>query len=149
MPAPLRDVLAARGGGEPAPLIMLRWLDPCLRLYVAEDWEAEEARFEEQTDDLLDLDDTLADLRRVIFSVATEASVDKHSRILIKSNLRQHAGLESSVMWVGQGRYIELWDPARWRARLDTALQDRTGLRDRLRRFTDLRSTQAPRPKPS
>ena len=114
MPSALRDVLIERGGGKPAPLILLRWLDPCLRLYVAEDWEAEEARFESQADDLLDLDDTLADLRRVIFSLAMPVALDSHSRILIRPPLRDHADIADSAVWVGQGRYIEIWEPSRW-----------------------------------
>jgi MraZ protein len=135
MPAPLREVLAARGGGEPAPMILLRWLDPCLRLYLAEDWEAQEERFESNHDDVLDLDDTLADLRRVLFSLATKVELDRNGRLLIKPPLREHAGLDGSVVWVGQGRYIELWEPARWRARIEEAIRDRNLLR---RGFRDL-----------
>jgi MraZ protein len=133
MPAPLRDVLLERGGGKPVPLMLLRWLDPCLRLYVAEDWEAEEEAFESRAEDLLDLDDTLANLRRVIFSLATPVDLDKNSRILIRPNLREHAGLQDAIVWVGQGRYIELWEPSRWRARIESALQDRDGLRRNLK----------------
>jgi MraZ protein len=114
-------------------MILLRWLDPCLRLYVEEDWEAEEERFEQTREDTLDLDNTLADLRRVIFSLATPVTTDGHSRILIKPSLREHAGLKDAVVWVGQGRYVELWDPQRWRERIDGALRDRDGLRQSLR----------------
>ncbi len=133
MPSVLREVLQARGGGKPAPLILLRWLDPCLRLYVAEDWEAEEERFESRAEDLLDLDDTLANLRRVIFSLASPLELDKNSRILIRPKMREHASLTESVVWVGQGRYIELWEPSSWRTRIEAALQDRDGLRRSLR----------------
>jgi MraZ protein len=142
MPAPLRDVLVERGGGKPAPLILLRWLDPCLRLYVQEDWEAEEERFERQREDLLDLDETLADLRRVIFSLATPVALDGHSRVLIKPTLREHAGLGGSIIWVGQGRYMELWDPGRWRARIESALSDRQGLRQSLRALVGKRESE-------
>ena len=141
MPAPLREVLSARGNGEPVPLILLRWLDPCLRIYVGEDWEAKEEKFESQADDLLDLDDTLADLRRVIFSLATPVILDSHSRMLIKPALRDHAGLDGSVMWVGQGDYIELWEPSCWRARIAAALDDPNGLRQSLRELTKRRSS--------
>jgi MraZ protein len=136
MPSALRDVLLERGGGKPVPLMLLRWLDPCLRLYVAEDWEAEEEAFESKAEDLLDLDDTLANLRRVIFSLATPVELDKNSRILIRPPLREHAELQEAVVWIGQGRYIELWEPSRWRARVDSALQDRDGLRRSLRALT-------------
>ncbi|MCA9563166.1 MAG: division/cell wall cluster transcriptional repressor MraZ [Myxococcales bacterium] len=136
MPAPLRDVLDARSSENPPRIMLLRWLDPCLRLYVAEEWEAEEERVEASHDDLLDLDETYATLRRVIFSSATEVSFDKHNRILIRNSLRDHAGLDGSVMWVGQGRYVELWDPATWRASIETALHDRDKLRKGLREMT-------------
>ena len=117
-------------------MIMLRWLEPCLRLYVMEDWEAEEERFESTRDDLLDLDPNRADLRRVLFSWATEVTLDKHGRILVGPRLREHAGLESVVVWVGQGRYVELWEPTRWRARIEAALQDRDRLRHNLLALT-------------
>ena len=133
MPAPLREVLAARGGAEKPRLILTRWLDPCLRFYLADEWEALEEAFESGSDDPLDLDETLSDLRRVIFSGTTEVSFDKHSRILIKPSLRRHAGITDAVVWVGQGRYVELWDPSRWNARIEKALEDRDVLRRALR----------------
>ena len=129
MPAPLREALLARSGDKPVRLILTRWLDPCLRLYLADEWEALEEGFESDADDPLDLDETLSDLRRVIFSGTTEVSFDKHSRILIKPSLRRHAGLTDSVVWVGQGRYVELWDQGRWNARIEKALEDRDVLR--------------------
>jgi MraZ protein len=129
MPSPLREALLSRGKGGSTSMIMLRWLEPCLRLYVTDDWEAKEERFESTGDDLLDLDPNRADLRRVLFSWATEVTLDKHSRLLINPRLREHAGLGSLVVWVGQGNYIELWEPTRWRARIEAALQDREKLR--------------------
>lgn len=133
MPSAFREVLASRCNETAPRMILLRWLDPCLRLYVADDWEAEEERFESQADDLLDLDETYADVRRVIFSLATDVVPDRHGRILIKPSHRSHADLNESVIWVGQGRYIELWDPVRWRSRIEAALGDRDALRQGLR----------------
>ncbi|MBN1947599.1 MAG: division/cell wall cluster transcriptional repressor MraZ [Bradymonadales bacterium] len=132
MPSSFREIIQARGGGKPAPLILLRWLDDCLRLYLLEDWEAEEERFESSLDDLLDLDETAADIRRVLFSLATEVDLDGHNRILIRPALREHAGIKDAVVWVGQGRYLELWEPVRWRTRIQSALQDRGVLRQTL-----------------
>lgn len=129
MPAPLREVLGARSTDDAPRVILTRWLDPCLRLYLAEEWEALEERFESDADDPLDLDDTRANLRRVIFSGTTEVSFDKHGRILISKLLREHAKLDGSVVWVGQGRYVELWEPKRWQARIEKALEDRDELR--------------------
>ena len=67
--------------------------------------------------------------------MATKVELDRNGRLLIKPPLREHAGLDGSVVWVGQGRYIELWEPARWRARIEEAIRDRNLLR---RGFRDL-----------
>jgi MraZ protein len=48
--------------------------------------------------------------RRLIVGGATECPVDSQGRILIPSNLREHAKLESKVTLVGVLDFIEIWD---------------------------------------
>lgn len=134
MPAPLRDVLARRSGDKTAPLILSTALEPCLRLYIEADWEKEEDRFElESEDDYFNLDREKADLRRLILGQLDNVSLDKHSRILIPPRHRQHAGLKEAVVWVGQGGYVELWDPDRWEEHIAQARANRENLLRRAR----------------
>lgn len=48
--------------------------------------------------------------RRLVVGGATECPVDSQGRILIPSNLRTHAKLESKVTLVGVLDFIEIWD---------------------------------------
>jgi len=59
-------------------------------------------------------DSTARLLRRLIFSTAYKAEVDKVGRVLVPTHLRQFAELESSVIVAGQGEYFEVWSPAEW-----------------------------------
>ncbi|MBI4732173.1 MAG: division/cell wall cluster transcriptional repressor MraZ [Chloroflexi bacterium] len=53
-------------------------------------------------------------LRRVILGNALQVMPDGAGRILLTPNLRDFAGLESEVVFVGQGDYFEIWSPSLW-----------------------------------
>ena len=72
----------------------------------------------------MSITDPLArDLRRLIFSTAAQAEVDKSGRILIQKFLRDLVSLGSEVVLVGQGDYFEIWSPEEWEQRL-SRIQD-------------------------
>ena len=50
----------------------------------------------------------------MLYSGAVEALPDKQGRILLPSNLREHAGLDKELVVIGVGDYAELWQPQRW-----------------------------------
>ena len=49
-------------------------------------------------------------IRRLIVGGATECPIDSQGRILIPSNLREHAKLQSKVTLVGVLDFVEIWD---------------------------------------
>jgi len=53
-------------------------------------------------------------LKRMIFSSADHAAVDRAGRILIPQFLRQFASLESNLVVVGMGDFFELWSLENW-----------------------------------
>ncbi len=53
-------------------------------------------------------------LRRVILGNALHVAPDSAGRILLTQNLRDFAGLDSNVVFVGQGDYFEIWSPDLW-----------------------------------
>ena len=57
------------------------------------------------------LDSKARQLRRYIFGKGSQAELDKSGRILIPEDLRTWAGLETNVTIVGQGNYLEVWNP--------------------------------------
>ena len=60
--------------------------------------------------------------KRLLLGFEEHVSPDGSGRILVSGALRQHARLERDAMLVGQGHYFELWDSARWDAKLAQAL---------------------------
>jgi transcriptional regulator MraZ len=53
-------------------------------------------------------------LRRAILGNALQVTLDNAGRILISQNLREFAGLQGEVVFVGQGDYFEIWSSAEW-----------------------------------
>ena len=45
---------------------------------------------------------------------AIDGDLDKQGRTLIPANLRNFAGLDKEVVFVGMGKRAEIWDKARW-----------------------------------
>jgi MraZ protein len=50
-------------------------------------------------------------LRRLIFSTATQIEFDKSGRFIIPQSLREIARLDGSALIVGIGKDIEVWNP--------------------------------------
>lgn len=68
-------------------------------------------------------DPAVRELRRLIFSTADRADVDRSGRILIPQFLREVAQIDNEVVVVGVGDYFELWAPVIWGKQLNQ-LQD-------------------------
>lgn len=105
MPSKFRDDLGPN-------FIMTKGLDNCLFVYPKEEWEVLENR-------LRSLPLTNRDARafvRFFFAGATECILDKQGRVLIPSNLRDHAKLEKDAVIIGVAARIEIWSKEEWTA---------------------------------
>jgi MraZ protein len=60
-------------------------------------------------------DPTARLLRRIILGNALQVIPDGAGRILISLNLKEYANLKENVVFVGQGDYFEIWEPALWK----------------------------------
>ena len=49
---------------------------------------------------------------------AHEVDLDVHGRVLVPPALREFAGLQKDVVWVGMGGYIQLYDQATYEAEM-------------------------------
>ena len=81
----------------------------CLMVFTLEKWE----ELASKIDELPISNRKVRFLRRMILS-GERVRPDKMGRILIPPHLREFAGLNRKVIIVGQGRWLELWDPERW-----------------------------------
>lgn len=90
--------------------VVTKGLDGCLYGYANEDWQVFE-------DKLASLPLTNKDSRqftRFFLAGAADCEVDKQGRILLPAVLREFAGLEKDVVFVGVSKRIEIWDKDRW-----------------------------------
>lgn len=102
VPAKFREALGDK-------FVVTVGLDGCLFLYPNEKWEQFEAQ-------LMNLPGTkeARQLQRYFLACASETEVDKQGRILIPAILREKAGLEKDVVFVGVLGKVELWSEQKW-----------------------------------
>jgi MraZ protein len=132
LPARFRDVLTARGE---SCVVITSSLEGCyLDAYPLREWEAFETKLaaNSQFDARLDF------VRRHYVGNAIECDVDKLGRLILPSGLRGHAGLDDAVLWLGVGKRIELWQPARFLATNTADLQKPENIADVKARLTEL-----------
>ncbi len=53
--------------------------------------------------------------KQVVVGYADQMKLDSYGRILINSELRDHAGLAREVLLTGMNVHVRLWDEAYWR----------------------------------
>ena len=56
----------------------------------------------------------LSSIRRHVLAPAVECVTDKQGRVLIPPTLRDYAGLEREIIFVGMQQKIEVWDAETW-----------------------------------
>jgi MraZ protein len=95
--------------------ILTRGLDHNLVIYPQEAWR----NVIEQLNQMPITHTTARALRRLMFSGVVQMSFDRQGRVLIPPYLRHYASLEDEVLVVGMETYIEIWQPANWRAALE------------------------------
>jgi MraZ protein len=97
-------------------VFVTRGIDPCLAVYTRENW----GRFvAAQLDELNPFSREARQMRRYIFSAATEGDLDRQGRITLPAALMTYAKLERDVVVAGVQDHVEIWDRAAWRAELD------------------------------
>ena len=106
VPSRYRDVLMSTVNGE---MVVSKNPARCLTLYPRPVWEA----FETELSQLSMKHDGW---RRLYIGSATDVEIDNASRVLLPPELREWAGLEREVVFMGVGDKFELWDKARYEA---------------------------------
>ena len=110
VPARFRDALAEG-------LVLTRGIDRCLALYPMAAWQP----LAEKVSALPLTDADARNFRRLVFSAASDLTLDGQGRMLIPAELRRYAEIEREALVVGVDTSIEIWSPQRW-AEVETSL---------------------------
>ncbi len=116
IPARYRDMLLSGCAGN---LVLTADADGCLLLYPEPEW----LPIRDKLNKLSSFNPKSRALQRLLVGHAEDVVMDGAGRVLISPVLRGYAGLDKSVMLIGQGNKFELWDEARWHAQQQAALQ--------------------------
>lgn len=132
LPSRFREALAATGDSRIVMTTDL--LHPCVRVYPWQEWIKHEAAIAEESQ----FDELMATARRFAIAESADCDVDKLGRVLVPANLREYAGLERDVVWLGVGKCIELWDKRAWQQMRDRVLANRDELQAVVQRLAQL-----------
>ncbi|KZD06998.1 division/cell wall cluster transcriptional repressor MraZ [Oceanibaculum pacificum] len=72
-------------------------------------------------DDLDMLSDNADDLAATILAEARELPFDSEGRIMLPKELLDEAGIDSAVLFVGQGKTFQIWAPEAYKRRKEEA----------------------------
>lgn len=118
MPTRYRDALQHESDGQ--VVITIDTEVRCLLLYPLPEWE----KIESKIQSLPSFNTQARRIQRLLIGHATELEMDSNGRLLIPSLLREYAGLDKTIMVVGQGRKFELWDEQQWQSGRETWLSE-------------------------
>jgi MraZ protein len=111
IPAKLRESL-----GKEKTLILTSF-DAFITVFPPKTWRTIEDRIRANPTFKRDMRDFL----RIVYSSAEDVAIDPQGRILIPPGMRQRAGITREVVIIGVMDQIEIWDKARWAAKVAMA----------------------------
>ncbi len=88
-----------------------RGLDRCLFVFTEQEWGTITQKFK----DLPMTQKNLRSFARQFFSGAYEAACDKQGRIVLPTNLMEHAQIQKNVVVIGVSNRFEIWDETVWK----------------------------------
>jgi len=107
VPVKHRDGLCSPSAGK---LVMTAHPHKCLLLYPDADWQP----IRDRVMKLPAMNIAAASWKRMLIGFAEDLTLDNAGRLLISPELRQFAGIEKQVMFVGQGSHFEVWSLNAW-----------------------------------
>ena len=115
IPARHREALASASGGA---LVMTAHPHGCLLLFPADAW----APIRDKVLKTSSFDRSAAAIKRTLIGYALDMEMDAAGRLLVAPELREHAGIDKSVRFVGMGSHFEIWSDEGWKRQNETAL---------------------------
>jgi len=91
-------------------IVVTRGIDRCLFAFPMSHWQ----KLAEQVSDLPLTAPQAREIRRLLFSGASDDTLDKQGRVLIPQYLREYANLNGEVIVAGLNTHVEIWNPDDW-----------------------------------
>jgi len=107
VPAKFREILNREYGSDQ---VIITIFDSCLVAYPLPEWQDLEGKMKNLS--LLKKD--VKFFLRYFYSGAVECAIDDHGRILLPSQLREHASIQKDAVFVGVMKGFEIWDKDTW-----------------------------------
>lgn len=108
IPANYRTLIVEEASGS--LVVTIDTEQRCLLLYPFPQWQV----IEEKLEALPSFQPAARRIQRLLLGHATELELDRQGRILLPTLLRDYADLDKSLILVGQGKKIEIWNEAAW-----------------------------------
>jgi len=91
-------------------VILSKGFEKCIFGYAPSDWEVES---------LKQLGSPISDarsrnLKRYMYSGASEVAMDRQGRFVLPGNLKSYAGINEKVVVLGAGDHFEIWEESVW-----------------------------------
>ena len=96
--------------GSPEASVVVTVADQCLSAFSKEAW----AEKVEKIQALNQIDPNVISFKRIFIGCAHECPIDKAGRILLPPDLRAHAMIQRSCVFVGQIDKFEIWSDSLW-----------------------------------
>ena len=110
VPKRYRDAISEASDNQLVATIDLH--SPCLLIYTLDEWEI----IERKLMSLPNVDPQARLYQRLLIGQACEMEMDSQGRVLLPSQLREHAKLDKPAILLGQGNKFELWSQEAWDA---------------------------------
>lgn len=124
VPAQYRRAITEEANGQ--LVVTIDTEDRCLLLYPLPQWRI----IEERLGELPTFQPAARRIQRLLIGHATELELDGQSRLLLPPLLREYAGLDKTIMLVGQGKRFEIWGESQWQMHRDAWLAEGLGDND-------------------
>ncbi|MDF1764701.1 MAG: division/cell wall cluster transcriptional repressor MraZ, partial [Oleibacter sp.] len=108
IPTKYREPLAELCGGR--LIATIDHEESCLLVYPMNEW----LLIEKQLQAMPSMNPMVRRVQRMILGHASELELDGSGRVLLPSELRDHASMEKEIVLVGQGKRLEMWSKANW-----------------------------------
>lgn len=113
--------------------IITKGLDKHLIVVNEENWKT----LLEGTDGKPFTEKSVRELQRFILGNAASIELDKKGRFIIPEHLREHANLQSEVVFAGIIRFVEVWDAKVWEEHQAMLSQNIESISERLSRKSE------------